>query len=480
VIAVATVVLLGTLMAGIDATAVNVALDGIAHDLNSSLATIQWIVIGYALAMAVVVPLTGWLCDRFGAPRVYVVATVVFLLGSALAAAAPSAGALIAARFVQGLGGGLLGPVGVVVITQAAGPKRLGRLMVFAGIPAIVGPVAGPVLGGWLVESASWRWIFTINLPVGAAMLVLSRGMLRRPMLTRECSLDWRGVLLLVPALLTLVLGLTAIAAAGGPLHAQVIVPVAVGSVLLALFVRRCLRVPYAIVDLLLFRIRAFRGATGTLFLSMFAAFGSLLLVPLYLEAVRGVSPITTGLLIAPAGIGAAVAIPPAGLAADRVGIGRIVPIGLLMNGAGFAILTQLQLHTSFWTLRAALFLIGGGLGVTIVPMVSGTMRLLRQDQVARATTLINIVQQAAAAFGTALLIGVLTTELGAPVARRLSSGSTHVALHGQVALDATAAFATAFAVSLAVILVALGVALAQLPREAPRTAAEEPAVAPA
>src|SRR5690348_11652278 len=168
------VIISGTIMAILDTTIVNVALDTLGRDFDASLSTIQWTVTGYLLALGTVIPLTGWAIDRFGAKRVWITSIVLFVLGSALSGASWNIESLIAFRVLQGLGGGLLMPTGMSILTMAAGPQRLGRVMSVVGIPMLLGPVLGPVIGGWLVEDVDWRWIFFVNVPVGALALSLA------------------------------------------------------------------------------------------------------------------------------------------------------------------------------------------------------------------------------------------------------------------------------------------------------------------
>src|ERR1700761_5259556 len=164
---VAGVVMLGAVMSILDTTVVNVAIDHLAVAFNSSLTTIQWVITGYTLALAAVIPATGWAADRFGTKRLYLTSLVLFTIGSAASGLAWSAESLIVFRVLQGLGGGMIMPAVMTITTKKAGPHRMGRIMGVLGVPMLVAPIIGPILGGWLVDDASWRWIFFINLPIG-------------------------------------------------------------------------------------------------------------------------------------------------------------------------------------------------------------------------------------------------------------------------------------------------------------------------
>ncbi len=164
---VAAVVVIGAIMSILDTTIVNVAIDRLAIDFNASLTTIQWVVTGYTLSLAAVIPASGWAADRFGTKRIYLSSLALFMLGSALCAAAWSADSLIAFRVLQGIGGGMIMPAVMTIMTKKAGPHRMGRVMGILGVPMLVAPIIGPILGGWLVDDVSWRWIFLINVPIG-------------------------------------------------------------------------------------------------------------------------------------------------------------------------------------------------------------------------------------------------------------------------------------------------------------------------
>src|SRR6478752_4118891 len=169
---VAGVVMLGAVMSILDTTVVNVAIDHLAVAFHSSLTTIQWVITGYTLALAAVIPITGWAADRFGTKRIYLYSLGLFMLGSALCAVAWSADSLIAFRVLQGIGGGMIMPSVMTIMTKKAGPHRMGRVMGILGVPMLIAPIIGPILGGWLVDDVSWRWIFLINIPIGVVAII--------------------------------------------------------------------------------------------------------------------------------------------------------------------------------------------------------------------------------------------------------------------------------------------------------------------
>jgi EmrB/QacA subfamily drug resistance transporter len=411
-LAVASVVVLGTIMSILDTTVVNVAINTLSLDFHTSLPTIQWVATGYTLALATVIPLSGWVADRFGTKRLYMISIALFLCGSALSGLAWSAGSLIFFRVLQGLGGGMIMPAGMTILTRAAGSHRIGRVMSIIGVPMLLGPIIGPILGGWLVADVSWRWIFFINVPIGIAALFLAARILPRDVPQKEQRLDFVDLLLLSPGLALVIYGLAETNAAGGFGSARVLIPLLMGLALLGIFVRHALGARDPLIDLRLFKNRTFATSSTTLILVAISVFGSFLLLPLYFQAVRGESALQAGLLLAPQGFGAMLAMPLAGQLADRTGSGRIVPFGLLAIIGAIAWWTQIGAHTSYLATSIDLFIFGLGMGFTMMPTFSGAMQTMRREAVARGTTSLNILQQTGASIGTAVLSVLLASAL--------------------------------------------------------------------
>ena len=472
VLMIASVVVLGAIMSILDVTVVNVAINTLAREFDTPLSTIQWVATGYTLALATVIPLTGWAADRFGTKRLYLTSITLFMLGSMLSGLAWSAESLIGFRVLQGFGGGMIMPLGMTILTQAAGPHRVGRVMAIIGVPMLLGPIFGPILGGWLVDEFSWRWIFFINLPIGIAALIASQRILARDVPQPGHRLDWLGLGLLSPGLAFLIYGLAETSGDGGFGRWQVIGPGLVGIFMLAAFVRHGLRTSDALIDLRLFANRVFTASSITLILVIIAVFGGMLLLPLYLQVVRGESALDTGLLLAPQGFGAMLAMPIAGRLTDKTGVGRIVPVGLVIVAVSFLGLTQLQADTSYWLLSGWLFLMGLGMGATMMPTFSGAMQTLRRAAIARASTTLNINQQVGASIGTAVLSVLLTHELtsrlpagggGSGIGQALPPG-----VREQLAPAMAEAFGATFWYALALVVIAFFVAIVLLPKEKP------------
>jgi EmrB/QacA subfamily drug resistance transporter len=469
---VAGVVVLGSIMSILDVTVVNVAINTLANDFDTSLSTIQWVATGYTLALATVIPLTGWAAERFGTKRLYMTSITLFVTGSVLSGCAWSAESLIFFRVLQGLGGGMLMPAGMTILTQAAGPQRVGRVMAIMGVPMLLGPIVGPILGGWLVDSFSWRWIFFINVPIAVAALTATVRVLPKDVSRPGTRLDWLGLCLLSPGLALLIYGLAQSSSSGGFGAVKVWLPMLVGVVMLALFITHALRAgSQALIDLKLFANRVFSAANITLILVIVAVFGGMLLLPLYFQTVRGESALDTGLLLAPQGFGAMIAMPLAGNLADRIGVGKIVPPGLIVVGLSFVGLTQISDDTSYWLMGVLLFVMGLGMGFTMMPTFSGAMQTLRRAMIAKASTTLNINQQVGASIGTAVLSVLLANELSSRLPAD-AGGAIGVPLAPDVLARSAPlmadAYATTFWYAVALVAVAFVVALVLLPKRKP------------
>jgi EmrB/QacA subfamily drug resistance transporter len=409
---VAGVATLGLIMAVLDTTIVNVALDTLSRELHSPLSSIQWVSTGYLLSLAAVIPLSGWLTERFGSKRTWIASIALFALGSALCALATSAGELIAFRILQGLGGGMLMPVGFTLIAQSAGPRRVGRALAAVGVPILLGPIFGPIIGGLILDNASWQWIFVVNVPIaGAAILLAARVLKPDAGRVDAGKLDWLGAALLCPGLTGIVFGLSETETHGGITHLIAFGPILAGLALVGLFIRHSLHVDRPLIDLRLFRSAGFSAAAATTFFLGAALFGTLLILPLYYQVDRGRSAVTAGLLLAPQGIGAALMLPISGRLTDRVGGGPVVLAGCLLLTVATAPFMFVTGHTPYALLAGVLFVRGVGLGAAVQPSVAAAYQLIDSSQVPRATAALNTLRQIGGSIGTALLAVVLQHE---------------------------------------------------------------------
>jgi EmrB/QacA subfamily drug resistance transporter len=410
---VSAVVVIGVIMSILDTTIVNVALETLSRELHAPLNTIQWVSTGYLLALATVIPLTGWMTERFGSKRIWMISVSLFGIGSALCGLAWSAESLIFFRVLQGFGGGMIMPVGMALLAQTAGPSRVGRVMSVIGVPMLLGPILGPVIGGVIVDSFSWRWIFYVNVPIAIFALVLAAKLLKSDAGRADAGkLDWVGLLLLSPGLGLFVFGLSESESHGGFTDPAVLGPMVAGVVLVAAFVRHSLRTTRPLIDVRLFRVRTFSAAASTTFLVGAALFGAMIILPLYYQVARGESALTAGLLMAPQGFGAAIAMPFAGRLTDRVGGGRIAVVGLLILTLGSIPFAFVDSSTSYGLLACLLVVRGVGIGGSMMPAMAAAYSTLQPADVPRATSSLNALQRIGGSIGTAVLAVVLQGQI--------------------------------------------------------------------
>lgn len=412
VLKIASVVVLGAIMSILDVTVVSVALPTFVREFDTTVAVVAWTMTAYTLALATVIPVTGWAADRFGTKRLYITALIVFVIGSVLCAFAWNITTLIVFRVLQGFGGGMLMPLGMTIMTRAAGPERVGRVMAVLGIPMLLGPIGGPILGGWLIDAASWHWIFLINLPVGIIALAAAVKLLPKDEPSPSQAFDFVGMLLLSPGLALFLFGVSSIPETGTIASARVLVSAGIGLVLIVGFVFHALRKDHPLIDLHLFQNRQLTVAVLTTTMFIIAFMGAGLLFPSYFIQVRGESTLAAGLLLAPQGIGAMVTMPIAGRLVDKIGPGKIVLTGLPLIALGMFTFTQLSADSSYVLLLGSLFVMGLGMGCTMMPLMTAAMVTLKHEMIARGSTLMNIVQQTAGSIGTATMSVVLTNQL--------------------------------------------------------------------
>jgi EmrB/QacA subfamily drug resistance transporter len=406
------VVIVGSIMSILDTTIVNVALATLGRELHSTIAEIQWVVTGYMLALAAVIPVTGWAARRFGAKQVYLVSLVLFTAGSALCGLATSTTELILFRVLQGIGGGMILPIGQLMMAEAAGPKRMGRVMSIVAVPAMLAPILGPTLGGLIVDNASWRWIFYVNLPIGVAAVGLALRFL--PTVKREQTegLDFRGLVLMATGLPLLTYALAEIGITGSFTSAKVLIPGALALALIAMFVRHALRAPRPLLDLRLYRRPTFSSASFTMFCLGAALFGGMILIPLYWQGIRHESVLDTGLLTAPQGLGAAIVMPIAGKLSDRFGGGPLALIGVTLTTLATIPFGLIGAHTSISWLCVAMLVRGFGIGFAFMPAMAAAFASLERSELSDATPQLNVLQRVGGSIGTALLAVVLQRAL--------------------------------------------------------------------
>ena len=461
-------IIVGVFMVVLDGTAVNVALPRLVVDLHSSLRTLQWTITGYALAQAAVIPLAGWLSDRVGAKRLFLVSVVLFTLGSALCATAQTSGYLIFFRILQGMGGGFVLPLAMAYVYRICPPQRIGTVMGLLGVPILFAPAIGPVLAGWLVQFASWRWIFLINVPIGVIGVTI--GAFSLPVLARQAAttLDRYGVVLAPLAFAALSYGVSE--GATSWTSAPTLGGISVGVVALALFIAVELRSNAPLLELRVFQSSEFVRAILVQWVGQFALFGSLFLVPLFLQQVRGYGAFDTGLILLPQALASAVFMPIGGILFDRIGARPLVLVGLGLIAVATFMLAHVGVTTQGGDLILPLSLSGAGMGLMFMSLNTHLLNAAPRALIGRVTALTNALQQVVNSLSVAGLATILTsratTDVGA-VKAALAAQSPQTAAATQAAAGGTAAlppavqaaltnaFATAFDETFRVMVVA-------------------------
>jgi MFS transporter, DHA2 family, multidrug resistance protein len=411
---IAGVCVLAAVMAALDTTVVSVAQRTFITEFHTTQAVVAWTMTGNTLALATVIPLTGWAADRFGTRRLFMGSVLAFTLGSLLCAMAPNITLLIAFRVIQGLGGGMLMPLVFIILTREAGAKRLGRLMAVLGIPMLVGPMGGPILSGWLIESFGWAWIFLINIPIGALAFTLAALVFKKDKAHPSQTFDFIGMLLLSPGLALFLYGGSSLPAHGTLTSRAVWMPASVGLLLIIGFVLHALfRADHPLIDLRLFKNRLVALANATMLLLAIAFFGAVLLLPSYFQQLLHQTPLQSGVHLIPRGLGAMLTMPVAGRIMDKRGPGWVVLVGITLIAFGMGTFAYGVSHQYAYTpvLLTGLAVMGMGMGSTMMPLFGSAVRGLAPHQVASGSTLINVNLQVAGSIGTALMSVILTSQ---------------------------------------------------------------------
>ena len=413
----------------LDTNNINIALPSVLKDFDASLSSGQLVVASYVMALAVVIPLSGFLGERIGMKRLYTFTLGGFVCGSALCGLAWNVQSLIAFRILQGLCGGMLQPLGMALVFTMITPMERPKYIAILGLPNLVAPILGPALGGFIVEYVSWRFIFLINLPVGIVDVVFARFLLKETAKRTDTRLDVRGFALATLAFPSLLLGLS-LAPDEGWTSPYVLGLAAVGLVALALFIRTELRHHDPMLRLTLFKDPMFRLAIFVQWVGIFSLFGLNFIVPLFLQRVHGFGAAEAGRVLLPMGLVAFISMNLAGQFYYKVGPRPLVIFGLgvlLVTTLAWSLVTE---STPSYVLMVIVSLRGLGLGMfgQIVQVVA--YNAVPKDQLSRATGLVNVGQRIDTAFSTAVLTSVLLLGLhlaGAPAGTSIAAGTAPV-----------------------------------------------------
>jgi EmrB/QacA subfamily drug resistance transporter len=447
----------GLFMDLLDLTITNVALPTLQDEFHASTTTIEWVVTGYLLSLAIFIPFSGWAGDRFGTKKIFMFALAVFTTSSFLCGIAWSAESLIGFRILQGVGGGMLTPVGTAMLFRVFPPHERARASALLSIPAVIAPATGPVLGGYLVEYQSWHWIFLMNVPIGLLGLVVAGLFLREDKQATPGRLDVPGFILSASGMASTVYAL-AEAGSRGFTDDRVILFGVAGIALLTALVMVELRTAEPMLDMRLFKNKMFATANGVQMIAQGGLQGALFLLPLFLQLERGMSPLQSGLTTFPQAIGMVLMLPLSSRMYKRVGPRRMMMAG--MTGCAVATFAFLGvgLDSSSWWIRVIMLGRGCSFALVLIPLQAATFSTILPHQTGRASAIFNSGRQVAASLGVALM--------GTTLAHRLV---THGSQLGDPATrgGALMAFHDAFFVAGAITLVGMAAALLIDDREA-------------
>jgi DHA2 family multidrug resistance protein len=395
-----------TFMEVLDTTVVNVSLPHIAGDLSVTINEATWALTSYLVANAIILPITGWLASYFGRKRLLMMSVVGFTTASFLCGFAPTLPFLIVCRILQGAAGGCLQPLSQAVLLEAFPPQDRGKAMGFWGLGIVVAPVLGPVLGGWLTDSYSWRWVFYINIPVGIISLLMTKEFVFDPPYLRRvrASIDYWGI-----GFLAIWIGALQIMLDKGEQEDWFGSPMIVTLVVLTIvffiaFLIRELTAEHPVVDLTVFKKRTY--ATGVFLMTIvgFVLYGSLVLLPVWIQTLLGYPALAAGMALAPRGMGSMLGMPLVGAIMPKTDPRRFLAAGLCLGAGTLYQFSTLNLDTGYWNLFWPQFIQGFGLAMLFVPLTTITMSPISRERMGNATSIFNLTRNMGGSIGIAVV----------------------------------------------------------------------------
>src|SRR5215472_3389223 len=418
-------VMLATFMEVLDTSVVNVSLPHIAGSLSATIDEATWTVTSYLVANAIILPMTGWLASTFGRKRLLMISVIGFTAASFLCGLAPTLGSLIFFRIIQGATGGALQPLSQAVLLEAFPPSERGKAMGFWGLGVVVAPILGPVLGGWLTDNYSWRWVFYINIPVGVASLVMTKMFIFDPPYLRQESrgVDYWGI-----GMLALGIGALQILLDKGQeddwFQSHFMVALAIiAAVMLVAFVIHELRTDDPVVDLRVFKERSYAVGVFLMTVVGFVLYGSLVLLPIMLQTLLGYPSLQAGIAMAPRGVGAFFMMPITGMMTGRFDPRKLLSIGLIVGGLTLIWLSKLNLNAGYWDIFWPQLIQGVGMSLLFVPLTTVSMDPIPRERMGNATSLFNLMRNIGGSIG----IAVTGTMIARHTQSNIATLGTHV-----------------------------------------------------
>jgi MFS transporter, DHA2 family, multidrug resistance protein len=402
---VAIAVMFGTFMEVLDTTVVNVSLPHIAATMSASIDEATWVLTSYLVANAIILPMTGWLAATFGRKRLLMMSVTGFTISSFLCGIAPNLPSLIFFRILQGATGGALQPLSQAVLLESFEPHERGKAMGFWGLGIVVAPIIGPVVGGWLTDSYSWRWVFYINLPVGVASIIMTKMFIfDPPYLRREAEkVDYWGIGMLVVGIGALQYVLDRGQEVDWFANQSIVILSIVSAATLLVLLYHELTTDHPIIDLHVFKERSY--ATGVFLMTMlgFVLYGSLVLLPVMLQTLLGYPALQAGIAMAPRGMGSLVMMPIVGMLTSKVDVRKLLALGFFVAGMTLVWLGSLNLNAGYWDIFWPQLLQGTGMALTFVPLTTATMQAIPPQRMGNATSLFNLMRNIGGSVGIAV-----------------------------------------------------------------------------
>jgi len=403
-------IVIGMFMVSLDGSVLNVAIPGIVKYFGSDLSTIQWAITGYSLALAAVIPLAGWMTDRFGTKRIFMIVISLFTLGSALCSMAKSPSELILFRIIQGIGGGMVMPIGMATGVRITPKNKIGIFMGLLGVPILLAPTLGPVVSGYILEYFSWNWIFRINIPIGIIAIIVAAFFFPKFERKKVPSLDIFGMILAPIAFAMLVYGVNE--GSKNWTSTNTIVGLVVGSIALIIFIFVELSQKEPLIELKVFG--SFNFVSGIVVLSIFqiVLYSVMILAPLYLQNVKGYTTLQTGLILLPQGLSTCIMLPISGKLFDKIGAKPLAFTGLAIGTIVLFMLSKVSGTTSVSYIVLCLISLGLGAGIIMMPLNAHMLQAAPKDLISRVTPLTGAFQQVAFSFAIAGMTGFLTSQM--------------------------------------------------------------------
>lgn len=432
VVVVALVIVFGGLAPLLDSTMINIAINNLQQSFNTSVTAVQWTVTGYLLATGVAVPFSSWLLNRFDGKKVFMAGEILFGVGSVLSALSTTINFLICARLIQGFAAGIIMPLLTTLIVQSSGKKVMGQMMATISLPLILGPLFGPIIGGFITNYLSWQWIFWVNVPIVLiSILLILWKMPHYPAQNKSAKMDFIGIFLLIIFSSSIIYAIVEVAHEANFMNQTSLIYCVVGIIGLVLYLLWAAKKKNAaVLPLNLLTVKSFDGAIGGLFIAGTVLNGAMLLLPLYFQNIQKMTITMAAISLLPQGIGMLITKGMTGKLTDRFGAKYVVLVSLLITFVGTIPFYWIDSSTPYWLIATILFFRGIGTGGILMPLMTDAYTEMAKDQVPAATIGSRIIQNVGGAFGSALITTVVTayaTSQGKQLMNQLKHGAIHV-----------------------------------------------------